>query len=159
MLHNDDTGVKILEMMGERARQAALDEERTDDRAEDSVEDAAEGPREDSEEGSTKKQKADRTGMFTTGIVSTREGHKMALFPSRREHAGENLKDVLTRARQSCLRRFRCVNSSSCVTVPAELKTILANCLAHARRQFVEVVHRFPEKMPARAGSSLRDLP
>ena len=89
--------VKILEMMGERARQAALAEERTDDRAEDSVEDAAEGPREDSEEGSTKKQKADRTGMFTTGIVSTREGHKIALFLSGRQHAGENLKDVLTR--------------------------------------------------------------
>ena len=39
VLHNDDTGVKILEMMGERARQAALAEERTDDAAEDSGED------------------------------------------------------------------------------------------------------------------------
>ena len=35
--------------------------------------------------------------MFTTGIVSTREGHKIALFLSGRQHAGENLKDVLVR--------------------------------------------------------------
>ena len=30
--------------------------------------------------------------------------------------------------------------------MPAELRTIVANCLAHARRQFVEVVDRFPEE-------------
>ena len=29
---------------------------------------------------------------------------------------------------------------------PAELATILANCLAHGRRQFVEVADRFPEE-------------
>ena len=35
--------------------------------------------------------------MFTTGIVSTQDGHKIALFLSGRQHAGENLKDVLKR--------------------------------------------------------------
>jgi transposase len=30
--------------------------------------------------------------------------------------------------------------------LPGELKTILAHCLAHARRQFVDVVDRFPEQ-------------
>ena len=30
--------------------------------------------------------------------------------------------------------------------VPKELKTILANCLAHGRRQFVDVAERFPEE-------------
>src|SRR5262245_33932891 len=29
--------------------------------------------------------------------------------------------------------------------LPGELQTILAHCLAHARRQFVEVYDRFPE--------------
>ena len=29
--------------------------------------------------------------------------------------------------------------------LPGELQTILANCLAHARRQFVDVYDRFPE--------------
>jgi hypothetical protein len=35
--------------------------------------------------------------MFTTGIVATGDGHKIALFLSGRQHAGENLKDVLRR--------------------------------------------------------------
>ena len=39
VVHNDDTGVKILELMGERARQAALAEE-TADTAEDSLRNA-----------------------------------------------------------------------------------------------------------------------
>ena len=30
--------------------------------------------------------------------------------------------------------------------LPGELKTILANCLAHGRRQFVDVADRFPEE-------------
>ena len=30
--------------------------------------------------------------------------------------------------------------------LPGELKTILANCLAHGRRQFVDVAERFPEE-------------
>jgi hypothetical protein len=30
--------------------------------------------------------------------------------------------------------------------LPGDLKTILANCLAHARRQFVDVYDRFPEQ-------------
>jgi hypothetical protein len=30
--------------------------------------------------------------------------------------------------------------------LPGELKTIVANCLAHGRRQFVDEVDRFPEE-------------
>ena len=37
IVHNDDTGVKILEMMGERARQAALADEVSQDSPEDSA--------------------------------------------------------------------------------------------------------------------------
>jgi hypothetical protein len=84
VVHHDDTGVKILELMGERARQAAL-EDSGGDTAEDSAEDAA------------KELPPDRTGMFTSAIVATGDGHKIALFLSGRQHAGENLKDVLRR--------------------------------------------------------------
>ena len=37
----------------------------------------------------------DRTGVFTSGIVSTREGGHLALYFTGRQHAGENLGDVL----------------------------------------------------------------
>ena len=129
IVHNDDTGVKILEMMGERARQAALADEVSQDSPEDSA----------------KKPEAERTGMFTTGIVSTREGHKIALFLSGRQHAGENLKDVLVRRAAELPPPIQMCDALS-RNLPGELKTIVANCLAHGRRQFVEVADRFPEE-------------
>ena len=59
VVYNDDTGVKILEVMGERARQAALAEDTADDTVKGSVEDpsgaASEGPAENSAKGSVKK--------------------------------------------------------------------------------------------------------
>ena len=73
VLYNDDTTIKILELMGKRAKQGAP--------AEGSV-----------QRGGQEKQ---RTGLFTSGVVSTREGRRIALFFSGRKHAGENLKDVL----------------------------------------------------------------
>jgi transposase len=132
VVHNDDTGVKILELMGERARQAAL-ENTDDDTAEDSAEDSA------------KELGPDRTGMFTTGIVATGDGHKIALFLSGRQHAGENLKDVLRRRAAELPPPIQMSDALS-RNLPGELKTIVANCLAHGRRQFVDVADRFPEE-------------
>jgi transposase len=128
VIHNDDTGVKILELMGERAWQVALE-----DSADDTVEDSAKDPG------------ADRTGMFTTGIVATRDGHKIALFLSGRQHAGENLKDVLRRRAAELPPPIQMCDALT-RNLPGELKTILANCLAHGRRQFVDVAERFPEE-------------
>ena len=129
VVHNDDTGVKILEMMGERARQAALVDEASEDLAEDSA----------------KKPMAERTGMFTTGIISTREGQKIALFLSGRQHAGENLKDVLIRRAANLGAPIQMCDALA-RNAPGELKTILGNCLAHGRRQFVDVIEQFPEE-------------
>ena len=38
---------------------------------------------------------AERTGVFTSGIVSTKQGRRIALFFAGRKHAGENLSHVL----------------------------------------------------------------
>ena len=83
--------------------------------------------------------------MFTSGIVSTREGHTIALFLSGRQHAGENLKDVLARRAADLSPPIQMCDALA-RNAPAELKTILANCLAHGRRQFVDVADRFPEE-------------
>jgi transposase len=139
VVHNDDTGVKILELMGERAQQAAL---------EDSDAGTAAKPwstAEDSAEDSAKEPGPDRTGMFTTGIVATGDGHKIALFISGRQHAGENLKDVLRRRAAELPPPIQMCDALS-RNLPGELKTILGNCLAHGRRQFVDVVGLFPEE-------------
>jgi transposase len=42
----------------------------------------------------------DRTGVFTSGIVSTQQGQRIALYFTGRQHAGENLRDVLAHRAQ-----------------------------------------------------------
>jgi transposase len=123
VLYNDDTTIKILELMGKRAEQKAL--------AEDSV------------EGVTKEKQ--RSGLFTSGIVSTREGHRIALFFSGRKHAGENLKEVLIQRAAELAPPIQMCDALS-RNLPGELATIVANCLAHGRRQFVDVAECFPEE-------------
>jgi len=151
VVHNDDTGVKILELMGERARQAALAVETAEDAANDVNETAAEGSAENSADqasvvpDSAKEPGPERTGMFTTGIVATTGGHKIALFLSGRQHAGENLKDVLARRAAELPPPIQMCDALS-RNLPGKLKTILANCLAHGRRQFVDVAEQFPEE-------------
>ncbi len=45
----------------------------------------------------------ERTGVFTSGIVSTGQGWKIALYFTGPQHAGENLADVLQqRAQHAC---------------------------------------------------------
>jgi len=86
-----------------------------------------------------------RTGVFTTGIVSTREGRKIALFFSGRKHAGENLTDVLAqRARELPVPIQMCDGLSR--NLPRQLKVILGNCLAHGRRHVIEAAANFPEE-------------
>jgi len=125
VLHNDDTTVKILEFMGKRAKQEAL--------AQDGAEQSAE------------KNVSPRRGLFTSGIVSTREGRRIALFFSGRRHAGENLAEVLARRAEDLAPPIQMCDALS-RNVPAAFKTILANCLAHGRRQFVDVAEQFPQE-------------
>lgn len=123
VVYNDDTTIRILEFMGKRAKQAAL--------ADDGADDA------------TNKKSPKRTGLFTSGIVSTREGRRVALFFSGRQHAGENLADVLAHRAEALAPPIQMCDALA-RNLPAEFKTLLANCLAHGRRQFVEVIERFP---------------
>ena len=129
VVYNDDTTVKILELMGERARQAALAEEAVENSAETSTEKAA----------------TERKGMFTSGIVSTGEAHRIALFFSGRRHAGENLSDVLARRAADVAPPIQMCDALA-RNLPEKLATILANCLAHGRRQFVDVAEQFPDE-------------
>jgi hypothetical protein len=57
VLHNDDTGMKVLKLEREPGEK--------------------------------------RTGVFISGIVSTGAGRKIALYFTGRQHAGENIADVL----------------------------------------------------------------
>ena len=85
-----------------------------------------------------------RRGLYTSGVVALLEGHRVALFFSGRRHAGENLAQVLKHRAEQLPPPIQMCDALS-RNLPGELQTILAHCLAHARRRFVEVYDRFPE--------------
>lgn len=87
----------------------------------------------------------DRKGMFTTGIVSVLDGRKIVLFFSGRKHAGENLGKVLS-GRDTSLRTPLQMCDALSRNTPSEFDTILAYCLVHARRHFVDASINFPEE-------------
>jgi len=120
VLHNDDTTMKILALMGEnRPRQPSAEEEL--------------------------QEKSERTGIFTSGIVSTRVGQKIALFFTGRKHAGENLATVLAQRAKELGPPIQMCDALS-RNLPKEFQIVVANCIAHGRRKFVEVAAKFPEE-------------
>jgi transposase len=122
VLYNDDTTVKILALMGQRGRPAAR------------IGADAEG-----------NDAYGRTGLFTSGVVALGEGQRVALFFSGRRHAGENLAELLKLRAAELPPPIQMCDALS-RNLPGELQTIVANCLAHARREFVEIYERFPQQ-------------
>jgi transposase len=121
VLYNDDTTMKVLELSKDYTK--APDE----DLPSDSDDDAA----------------SKRCGVFTTGIVSTTEQHKIALFFTGHKHAGENLSDLLKERAEHLPTPIQMCDALS-RNAPKELKTILANCNCHGRRNFVDQALNFP---------------
>jgi transposase len=117
VLYNDDTTMKVLQLT-RKQRAAAL----ADD---------ADG---------------ERTGIFTSGIVATGESHQIALFFTGVRHAGENLSAVLARRNADLPAPIQMCDGLS-RNIPTEFNTILAQCLAHARRRYVELTETFPAEV------------
>jgi hypothetical protein len=118
VLHNDDTTVKILELMGERARQEALADVNGD--------------------------ASERQGLFSSGVVAVRDGHRGALFSSGQRHAGENLAQVIKHRAKELLLSIQMCDALS-HNLPGKLRTIIANYLAYVWRRFVDVYDCFSE--------------
>jgi hypothetical protein len=116
VLHNDDTAGRILNLTKEQ-RAAALSDELA----------------------------KSRTGIHTSGIVSIMDQLKIALFFTGVKHAGENLADVLARRNLELPLPIQMCDALSRNTTKT-FKSILANCITHARRNFVDVAEDFPEE-------------
>jgi hypothetical protein len=119
VVYNDDTTVKILELMGERYKKSPPMDDDHDPK---------------------------RTGLFTSGVIATRSSDdrqvRIALFFSGRQHAGENLADVI-KHRASELDSPIHMSDGLTRNLPQPFETILANCLAHGRRKFVDIYDQF----------------
>lgn len=95
----------------------------------------------------------ERRGLQTTGIVARVGGRQIVLYQSGRRHAGENM-DELLRARAGNLPPPKQMGDALSCNWSREFETVVCKCLAHARRQFVEIEAAFP----AECGRVLNDL-
>lgn len=87
-----------------------------------------------------------RTGIFTTGVISVAGGRQLAVFFTGRLHAGENLARVLAQ-RSDELPRIIQMSDALSANTSHGFDTIVANCLTHARRNYVDVVNSFPDEV------------
>jgi len=117
VLHNDDTSMLVLALRRSLGR------------------------------GTDEDDAPERTGVFTSGIISTAQKQTIALFFTGRQHAGENLADVLQRRVAELAPPLQMCDalSRNLPKLPEKLEVIVGHCLAHARRRFVEVTPNFPE--------------
>ena len=118
LLHNDDTPMRVLELMEKLKRQQPLLEEAPE-----------------------------RRGVFTTGIVSVAEGRPdIMLFITGPHHAGENLRTLLQARCEELPPPMQMCDPLS-RNMPDGLVVIIGNCLAHGRRQFADLVAYFPAEV------------
>jgi transposase len=87
-------------------------------------------------------------GRIHQGHRVHQPGLKIALYFTGRQHAGENLADVLKqRAQQLGPPIQRCdALSRDAPNLAAGVEILPVNCLAHGRRQFVEVAANFTDQ-------------
>ena len=117
VLHNDDSYMRILSFMGKR--RATL---------------LAAGNLPD----------PDRTGMYTTAIVSVVPTiGVIALFFTGRKHAGENL-ELLLSLREALRDPPILMSDASSRNVPDGYDVLEANCIPHGRRQIVDELPNHP---------------
>jgi len=118
LVHHDDTTMRVLELARKTRRQEPLLEE-----------------------------DPERRGVFTTSVLSLAENRPtIALFFTGPHHAGENLRMLLT-ARVAGLPPPIQMCDALSRNMPEDLRVIVANCLVHGRRNFVDVVEYFPEEV------------
>lgn len=86
----------------------------------------------------------ERTGMFTTGILSRTDEHDIALFYNGTQHAGENLEKLLQKRDPNNPQAIQMCDALS-RNIPASFKTILCNCLSHGLRKFDDLKEFYPE--------------
>ncbi len=117
VLYNDDTTMKVLQLTKAQRAAALADDAPTE-----------------------------RTGIFTSGIVATKEGRQIALFFTGVRHAGENLAVVLAHRAADLPAPIQMCDGLS-RNAPTGFDTVMSSCLAHARRKYVELTETFPDQV------------
>ena len=119
LLHSDDTPMKVLSLMKEREKAEASG------------------------------VKPVAKAINTSGIVAVLQDdankqRKVVLFFTGHAHAGKNMERVLAHRAEELQPAMQMCDALA-ANVAGEFTTILANCLAHGRRQLTDVAEQFPE--------------
>ena len=88
----------------------------------------------------------DRTGLYTTGILSLTDTGPIALFRTGRKYAGENLSDLLKEREPDRVIPIVMSDGLDSRNMPKDRQVDPANCAAHARRGFVDQALNFPSE-------------
>ena len=118
LIYQDDTPVRILSLIRENKDLEAL--------------------------ASTVKDISLRSGMQSTAWVVEAGGHTICLYFSGRAHAGENLKEVLSK-REAGLDPPLVMSDALGHNEAEGVELIRCHCMAHGQRQFTEIEAAFPE--------------
>ena len=119
VVHDDDSYMRILALMGKRRAELLL---------------------------SGDLPNPERTGLFTTAILSLTAGEPIALFRTGRKYAGENLADLFKAREVHLAPPILMSDGLQSRNVPKGHAVIEANCTAHARRGIVDQVPNFPSE-------------
>jgi transposase len=115
VIYQDDTHVRILSLIAENRRAQA------------------------------EETPAERTGMYTTGLVVQQGAHTICLYLAGRAQAGENLEALLTH-REAGRDKPLVMSDALAAHTADEATLIRCHCLAHGRRKFSELEEVFPEE-------------
>jgi hypothetical protein len=129
LIYQDDTPVRILSLIKENAQWQRAQEH------------PPEAP-----------ASSERTGMQSTALVVEVDEHTLCLYFSGRNHAGENLRELLEQRQEGLDKPLVMSDALSRNEVAPgvgstsdEAGLIRGHCLAHARRKFSDIEETFPE--------------
>jgi transposase len=92
-----------------------------------------------------RKAAGERVGIFTTAVVAQHAGQEIHLFFTGRKHAGENLAELLNH-REDDLPPPVTMSDALSRNYPKGHLTIVALCLVHGRRNFIDCEVAFPDE-------------
>jgi len=91
------------------------------------------------------KSKPERTGIFTTALLAKKNDKQIALFFTGRQHAGENLNDILDQRDDGMPVPIQSCDALS-RNIPKDHQTAIGYCNAHNRRKFYEIASFWPKE-------------
>jgi hypothetical protein len=87
-----------------------------------------------------------RTGLYASGIIASIEQHNIVLFQTNIGHAGEFIDEILKKRKPDKSPPIL-MSDALPSNNPTGMPALHAACNSHSRRQFVDVIHQFPDEV------------